>query len=269
MINFYKPEIAIIKNVKKETLKVKLFTLVPKSKKISKNFIFKPGQFMEVGLFGFGEAPFAICSSPFEKNFFQICVRKVGQLTEALHRLNKNNLLTFRGPFGNGFPEIKEKNILLVAGGLGLIPLRPLILSCLKKRFSNIFLFYGAKNPNDFLFKDEFKVWQKAGIKLYLTIDKKCPKWTGNVGVITALFNKVDLPKKTAAVLCGPPVMYKFVIEKLKEKNILDEKIWLSLERKMYCGVGVCQYCAIGSKYVCKDGPIFNYAEIKNIYGAI
>ncbi|MFN3301636.1 MAG: FAD/NAD(P)-binding protein [Patescibacteria group bacterium] len=267
MINFYKPELAIVKKIKKETPQVKLFTIAPKNPQILENF--KPGQFLEIGLANFGEAPLAICSPPFQKEFFQICVRRVGQVTEALHRLKEGDFITFRGPFGNGFPKIENKNLLLIAGGLGLIPLRSLILSLLTEGFSNISIFYGAKTPEDFLFQDEFEKWQRAGIKLFLTIDKKYPGWKGEVGLVTVLFDKVNIPKETTAILCGPPPMYKFVIEKLKEKGIPDESIWLSLERKMFCGIGICQHCAIGSKYVCQDGPVFNYSEIKDIYNAI
>ncbi|MEK9129901.1 MAG: FAD/NAD(P)-binding protein [Patescibacteria group bacterium] len=268
MINSYQLKTAIIKNIKSQTKEIKLFTLQFKKEEDQKNFFFTPGQFIEAGIFGFGEAPFAICSSNLNENFFQICVRKIGQLTTRLHNCKIGDEIQIRGPYGNGFPEIKNlENLLLIGGGIGLIPLRSIIQTIGNTRQNKIICFYGAKNCNDLLFKNEHKQW-KNFLDLHITLDKPDSKWNGNVGLITTLFDKIDLQTMTThqlkAFLCGPPIMYKFVIEKLKELKIPDENIFLSLERRMHCGIGICQHCAIDSKYVCKDGPVFNYKEIKN-----
>lgn len=278
MYNIYQPQLAKILKIKKQSPIVKLFTLQFKDKKLQKDFYWQPGQFIEVSVPGFGEGPFAFCSANQDKNFFELTIRAVGQLTNKIHQLKRGDQLMIRGPYGLGFPEIGENNALLVAGGLGIIPLRSLILTQIKKNLADkLMIFYGAKRPQDFLFRDEFKKWEKAGVKLYLTIDKFCPGWDGCVGVVTVLFDKVFgesqfLSKQTSnqlAILCGPPIMYKFVLEKLYQYGFKNENIYLSLERRMHCGVGICQHCAIGSKYVCKDGPVFQWSEIKDIEGAI
>jgi len=176
-----------------------------------------------------------------------------------------------RGPYGNGWPIITNSNILIVVGGLGLIPLRTLILG--KEKFlgknAKIQIFYGARLPQEMLFRYEFNKWRKKGVEMRLTIDNKCPDWVGCVGLVTTLFNHFQLIENVKALLCGPPVMYKSTLEKLKEKGIANQDIYLSLERRMHCGLGVCQHCAVGPYYTCKDGPVFRYDQIKNIIGAI
>ena len=278
MENIYQPQPAKIISIKSETPKVKHFKLKFLDKKLQKKFYCLPGQFVEVGLPGFGEAPFAPSSAFQDKYYFELSIRAVGLLTNKLSQLKNKDQILVRGPYGHGFPEIKEAETLLVAGGLGIIPLRSLILTQIKKNLgSKLTVFYGARTAKDFLFADEFKEWQKAGVKLYLTIDQPSPDWRGNVGVITSLFDKVfkNNPNlqsgrySDVAILCGPSLMYKFVLEKLLQYGFKDENIYLSLERRMHCGVGTCQHCAIGSKYVCKDGPVFKYKEIKDVSGAL
>lgn len=236
--------------------------------KPQKKIDFNPGQIIFAGLNGFGEGPFAICSNPDNKNI-EICVRKVGRLTSQLHKLKTGDYIELRGPIGNGWPSFAkasegkpiDQNYIFIVGGLGLLPLRSLILSAKNK----IQIFYGAKNPNEFLFKDEFDKWKKSGIDLQLTIDKPSPDWNGSVGVVTALFDQHEVIENALAFLCGPPIMFKFVTQKLKDKNFPTKDIYMSLERRMHCGIGVCQHCAVGHKYVCKDGPVFNYEELRNI----
>ncbi|MGC9048747.1 MAG: FAD/NAD(P)-binding protein [Patescibacteria group bacterium] len=276
MLNIYQPQPVKIIKIKKQSPVVKLFTLQFLDKNLQKHFFWQPGQFIEVGVPGFGEAPFALCSDPNEKRFFELSIRAVGQLTNKIYELKKGAQLFIRGPFGQGFPEIKNQSALLVVGGLGLVPLRSLILNQISKnQAKQLTIFYGAKTPQDFLFKDEFKKWQEAGVKLYLTIDKTYPGWAGCVGVVTVLFDKVfkhpnySPTANQQAFLCGPPVMYKFVLEKLHQYGFKDENIYLSLERRIHCGIGICQHCAIGSKYVCKDGPVFKWSEIKDIVNVV
>lgn len=269
MLNQYQTNPAIIKNIKTQATEVKLFTLEFKDKK---PLLFYPGQIIELSLPGFGEAPFAPCYTPDAKKF-QVCVRRVGRLTQKMHRLKKGDQVGIRGPYGRGYIKIPPaKNILLIAGGLGLIPLRPFILDYLLHlaRYPNqkVQLFYGARCLEDLLFKDEFSHWEKK-IDVCLTLDKGCKNWQHHLGVITDLFRCKKVINDAIAIVCGPPVMYKFVIQELKNKNFKDEDIYFSLERRLHCGLGVCQHCAIGPYYVCKDGPIFRYDEIKEINGAI
>lgn len=274
MFNPYQTQTAEIISIKQQTDFVKLFKLKLKNQKI---FKFTPGQMIVLSIPGFGEAPFALCNSP-ESKYLELSIRKVGRVTEKLHSLKIGEKVGLRGPYGQGWPvtkiknqKLERKNLLLVAGGLGIIPLRPLIL--VKDKFwsinTKIQIFYGARTVKDFLFKNEFKRWCRNGIDLQLTVDKGSPNWKGQVGPVTTLFDKFLLDDKAIAFLCGPPIMYKFVLEKLKEYNFANEDIYLSLERRMHCGIGVCQHCVIGTKYVCKDGPVFRYSEIKDIAGAL
>ena len=289
--NVYRPAWAKIKATKKEVKNIKLFTLEFLDKKIAKDFIFTPGQIIEAGLPGFGEAPLAICSAPPASigaghprqsaslsasiRVLAVAVRRMGQLTEQLHQLKVGDKIMIRGPFGRGFLDTKENNILLIVGGMGIIPLRSFILSQINQKLSDkITIFYGAKSPDDFLFKDEFFKWRKAGVKIYLTVDKRDKDWRGDAGPVTILFDNLaeknmTPPSKTLVILCGPRAMYRPAIEKLEQNSFSEQNIYLSLERRMHCGAGVCQHCAIGPKYVCKDGPVFPWSEIKNIYNAI
>ena len=235
----------------------------------------QPGQFVEVSLLGIGEAPISISSSPTKKGSFELAVRAVGNVTNALHRLAKGAIIGIRGPFGKGFPveEMKGKDILFVAGGIGLVPLRSLINYVLDKRsdFGRVLILFGAKTPAEQLFLDELALWRKrSDLEYWETVDRADGKWQGHVGVITTLFPKINInPEKTVAVIVGPPVMYRFAILEAQVKGIPDEQIIVSLERRMKCGVGKCGHCQINHLYVCQDGPVFKYAQIKDIKEAI
>jgi NAD(P)H-flavin reductase/formate hydrogenlyase subunit 6/NADH:ubiquinone oxidoreductase subunit I len=237
----------------------------------------KPGQFVEVSVFGIGEAPISLSSSPTKKETFEICVRKLGNVTTKLHNLNVGDKVGVRGPFGNGFDtdSLKGKDLLFIAGGLGIAPLRSLINYVFdnRKDFGRVFLLYGCKEPKELLFGDELvSMSSKENVEFKSTVNW-CPEnevWNGNLGVITTLIPQVDFdPEKTTAILCGPPVMYKFVIADLKKRNIPDDHIIMSLERRMKCGVGKCGHCQINQIYVCKDGPVFNYSKIKGVPEAL
>lgn len=268
MKNPYQPKIAVIKKIQPQTPGVKLYTLGFKDKKEKLDFI--PGQFIELGVQGFGEAPFAICSNPQEADF-QVCVRRAGSLTSKLSKLKVKDIVTVRGPYGNGFPQIRHKNLLLIAGGLGIIPLRALILSQVHKqteKIKKIQVFYGACDTGDLLFRSEYNAWKKI-VDLHIALEQASTELKCHIGLVTHLFENVQIIKNAAVFVCGPPIMYRFVLQKLEQAGFSSSDIFLSLERRMHCGIGVCQHCAVGSKYVCKDGPIFNYSEIKNIPGAI
>jgi len=236
---------------------------------------FEPGQFVEVSLRGVGEAPISICSSPTHRNSFELCVRAVGRLTRALHRLEAGDKIGIRGPFGVGFPitKLMGHDLLMVAGGIGIAPLRSLINYVMDNRrdFGKVQVLFGCKNPQNMLFKDEITTWQqRLDVNFSCTVDEADPEWMGNVGVITTLIPNVDIdPENTFAVIVGPPVMYRFVIAELLKKGIPEERIVLSLERHMKCGLGKCGHCQIHDIYCCQDGPVFFYSRIKNLKGAI
>jgi NAD(P)H-flavin reductase/formate hydrogenlyase subunit 6/NADH:ubiquinone oxidoreductase subunit I len=237
----------------------------------------KPGQFVEVSVFGIGEAPISLSSSPTKKETFELCVRKLGNVTTKLHKLNVGDKVGIRGPFGNGFDvaPLKGKDLLFIAGGLGIAPLRSLFNYVLdnRKDYGRVMLLYGCKEPKELLFGDELlALTSRKDVEFKSTVNW-CPEneiWNGNIGVITTLIPQVSFdPEKTTAILCGPPVMYKFVIADLKRSNMPDDHIIMSLERRMKCGVGKCGHCQINQIYVCKDGPVFNYSKIKGVPEAL
>ncbi|MEJ2706801.1 MAG: FAD/NAD(P)-binding protein [Anaerolineales bacterium] len=236
----------------------------------------KPGQFVQVSILGVGEAPISVSSSPSRSDgTFELCVRRVGSLTEALHRLEPGDPIWIRGPYGTGFPieRFRGKDLLFAPGGLGLAPARALIQEVLDQRskFGRVMILYGARNPSELLFTDELEQWQKyENVEVYLTVDHPSPGWQGNVGVITTLFPKVHVyAPNTVAITVGPPVMYRFVLIELLSLGIKEGNIWLSLERRMKCGVGKCGHCQIHHLYACVDGPCFTYAQIKHLTEAL
>lgn len=232
----------------------------------------KPGQFVEVSLAGIGEAPLSISSPPTKKNTFELVVRRLGSLTRALHRLPVGARAGIRGPFGTSFPVdtvLLGKDILFICGGIGFVPVRSAIWHVLHNRrsYGRVMILVGTKTPDRRLFADEIDQWcAYPDVVFSETVDRTDDKWKGNVGVVTTLIPKltIDLPR-TVAVICGPPVMYKFVIIELKEIGIREDAIFLSLERLMKCGVGKCGHCQINHLYMCQDGPVVRYADISKV----
>ncbi len=240
------------------------------------NFGHQPGQFLEVSIFGKGEAPISISSPSTRPDTLEICVRRAGKVTNALFEMDRGAVFSIRGPYGRGFPldKLKGHNLLLIAGGLGLAPLRSLLLHALDRRsdFNDIILMYGTNNPDNVLFKYELlSFYDRDDIKYLYSVDRDDEGiWKQYVGVVTGLFEKAKLsPEDTYAVLCGPPIMYRFVLQKLLKLGFSKDHIYMSLERMMKCGVGKCGHCAIGDKYCCMDGPVFPYTEIESIKEAI
>ncbi|MDD2806124.1 MAG: FAD/NAD(P)-binding protein [Elusimicrobiales bacterium] len=232
----------------------------------------EPGQFVQVELYGVGEAPISVCSSPTKRGSFELTVRAAGRLTKHMHSLGKGDWLGIRGPFGKPFPVklMTGNDLLFVAGGLGIAPLRSLINYVMDNRreFGKVDILLGCKTPTDMLFGDEIKAWQKRlDVNFSCTVDRTAPDWKGNVGLITSLIPGVTInPEKTFGVVVGPPIMYKFVIAELLKKNLPERQIILSLERHMKCGMGKCGHCQIDhpkNYYCCKDGPTFTYEEVK------
>ncbi len=271
--SIYLPTYGVIRNVRPMTSMEKLFDItLPEGLSLGH----KPGQFVEVSLLGVGEAPISICSSPSRSNgSFQLCVRRAGDVTGLLHALTPGSPVGIRGPFGTGFPieRFRGKDMLFAPGGLGLAPLRSLINQVLDERsdFGRVIVLYGARSPSELLFTDELAAWKERGdVEIHLTVDRGDDTWKGNVGVITTLFPKIEIhPRNTVAVTVGPPVMYRFVLMELLGKGISDGNIWLSLERRMKCGVGKCGHCQINQLYVCQSGPAFSYAQIKHLGEAL
>ena len=267
------PEIARIEKIESLTALEKAFTIqLPQGKSLNH----RPGQFVEVSALGVGEAPISISSSPSRSNgMVELCVRKVGDVTNALHRLRPGDKVGIRGPFGRGFPieNFRGKDMLFAPSGLGLAPLRSLINQVLDERahFGRVIILYGARNPSELLFKDELRLWAERGdVELHLTVDRGDENWTGHIGVITTLFKDITVhPRNTVAVTIGPPVMYRFVLMELLGTGIPEGNIWLSLERRMKCGVGKCGHCQINNVYTCQSGPSFSYKEIKGLEEAL
>lgn len=236
----------------------------------------QPGQFVELSVFGVGEAPISISSSPSRSNgTFELCVRRAGSVTGAMHRLEPGDIVGLRGPLGRGFPiqRFRGKDLLFAPGGLGLAPLRSLIQQVLddRRNFGKITILYGARHPSELLFTDELEQWRnQPNVEVHLTVDRPDDDWKGNVGVITTLFPRISLyALNTVAVTVGPPVMYRFVLMELLGKGIPEGNIWLSLERRMKCGVGKCGHCQMNHLYACTDGPAFCYAQIKGVEEAL
>lgn len=265
---------ATIKKIKIESdaKDTKTFDVVIDDEKARANFKHKPGQFAQISVFGYGEGPISITSSPTQESL-EFCVKKMGVMTSALHSLSEEDKIGIRGPYGNSFPvdKMKGKNIVFVAGGIGLAPLRSLISYMLdeknRKAFLDITIIYGARSPGDLLFKYELAEWGKRqDLSYHVTVDKGDDKWKGKVGFVPQLLKEVSPDSKDAVALtCGPPIMIKFVLKDLLDLGFKEEEIITTLEMRMKCGIGKCGRCNIGRVYVCKDGPVFSLAQLNQM----
>ena len=270
--SIYLPEPATIVGSRQMTEMERFFSIKLDSGKALGH---KPGQFAEFSLPGIGEAPISISSSPTQGDEFELVVRNVGNVTGAMHGMEAGAKLGVRGPFGTTFPfeEAKGKDVLCVAGGIGLVPVRSMINYVLDNRadYGRLIILFGARSPAERLFTDELEQWKDRGdVEFLETVDRGDESWTGSVGVITVLIPKLELDvANTVAVICGPPVMYKFVLLSLWDHKLPNDQVFVSLERRMKCGVGKCGHCQIGPYYVCQDGPVFRYSDIAHIKEAI
>ena len=265
------PELAVIQQIHPLTDKEKVFRIAFKDESIGRAFAYKPGQFVELTVFGVGEAPISICSAANGDGKFELCVRAVGNVTNSLHALKPGDVVGIRGFYNRGFPieRMLGNDVILIAGGLGIAPLRSLIQHIAQRRnhYGEVTILNGARCPAELLFADEYEQWRdEGGFDVRITVDEGDDTWKGNVGVVTTLFDglRVD-PTRTYAAVCGPPVMYKFVIRELERIKIPEDRTFLSFERRMECGIGKCMHCAIGSKLVCIDGPVFNLREVRDL----
>lgn len=265
----YVPDVGRVDSVRRLTERESLFTfLIDRPKGLQHT----PGQFIHIHAFGIGEAPISVSSPPGQTENFELCIRRAGSVTGALHLLRPGDRVGIRGPFGKGYDveALKGRDILFVAGGLGLAPLRSLIKHVIdekqRKEFGNITILCGAKQPTELLFTEELEAWQaRKDIRCEVTVDVRDALWQGNVGVITTLLPKLKALdfRNTVAAICGPPVMYKFVTVGLLELGLPEGHIYLSLERNMKCGIGKCGHCQVNNIYVCREGPVFNYTRLK------
>lgn len=267
MKNIYLPQTAKILSVKNLSANVKLFRLkIKQNLPLQNGLCFIPGQFALIGVWGYGEAPFGLASSPFQNQYLEVVVREAGTVTKQLHKLKKGDEVTFRGPYGNGFPLdfFEGKDLVMITGGCGIPPIVSLIEYVIKNRknFNNVYLLYGAATPQDILMKEKMKEWRKS-IEVLLTVDRGDKSWKGNVGLVSNLVRHIKIePQNTAAAMCGPGPMDKALENILKPVGVSDRRIFVSEERRMQCGIGKCQHCTCGEKYVCLDGPVFNFDEI-------
>ncbi len=271
--NIYLPKTAVLDRVVSEIAEVKTFFWRfedPSEQTAFKRF--RPGQFAQVSLFGVGEFPTSLPPSPTEDETF-FTVRQVGSCTSALHSLKPGDKFAVRGPYGNGFAlqEYYGRNLVFVAGGIGLIPLRSCIIHALanREKYKRIQIFYGSKTPKELMYISNLREWEKAaGVECYLTVDRGDATWEGNVGVVGSLFKRPGVEvavENTTAFVCGPPIMFRFVIKDLLAMGFEECDIVSTLERYMKCGVGKCGHCCIGVAYVCVDGPVFTYEQIKKL----
>lgn len=255
-----------ILGLKQMTENVKLFEIALEG---GQRLVHEPGQFVMVSVFGAGEIPISVSSSPTNNGYFEICVRAAGKVTNALHKLKVGDMTGIRGPYGKGFPVrmLEGNDLLIIACGLGIAPLRSLIRYVFDNRenFGKVHILYGCRNPGTMLFLDEIKDWKKLkDVYFECIVDQPTPDWTGKVGLITTLIPGVRIdPERTFVTLVGPPAMYKPAIQELLSRNVPEGHILISLERHMKCGVGKCGHCQIQNLYCCQDGPVFNYGEIK------
>jgi len=270
--NPYLPHLARIVRIYRMVPDNHLFTIRFLDDRLAESFRHRPGQFLMVSVPGAGEAPISISSSPSRSGILELCVRRVGRLTNALYRMKTNDVVGIRGPYGNGFPieAIAGNDILFAAGGLGMAPLRSLIWYALdnRDRFRNITLMYGSKTPADMLFREELEsLVDRTDIRCLLTVDAD-PNggWKNYVGLLPSLFDHVTIePATTYAAVCGPPIVYRFILRRLLDLGFSKDRILMSLERRMKCGIGMCGHCSIGYKYTCLHGPIFTYWDAINL----
>ncbi len=271
--NPYLPAPARIMRVQELTSDIRLYDLRFVDSPLADAFLFRPGQFVELSVVGVGEGPFSLPSSPTRRGIFQLGIRRVGTLTNYLFdHVIEGDTVGIRGPLGNGFPvEVFEgQDVLLVAGGLGMVPLRGLLQYLIdqRDRFGRVMLLYGTRSPEQVLFREELESLARRGdAEILLSVDQTQGRtWAGRVGVVTELLDLVQFDvARTYAIACGPPVFYKFMLEKLVARGFGRHRIFLSLERRMECGVGKCGHCAVGYTFTCLHGPVFSYWDAINL----
>jgi NAD(P)H-flavin reductase len=271
--NTYLPYLMTIEKVTKEAPGVKTFRLKFQDEEEAATFEFKAGQFGEYSAFGDGESTFCIASSPTRKGYIECTFRDTGRVTSGLASLEEGSTMGFRGPYGNIFPldAWKGKNLVFIAGGIALPPMRCVIWNALdlRENFGDITIIYGAKTVNDLVYKSELKEWaNRPDVKMVTTVDPggQTADWTGEIGFVPTIVEKVaPAAENTIAIVCGPPIMIKFTFPVLEKLGFKDDQVYTTLENRMKCGVGKCGRCNVGKLYICKDGPVFSKEELNLI----
>jgi len=269
--NAYLPRQAYIKRIIKENSTVKTLECVFEDEIFNTDFTYLPGQFMMLSVPHCGEAPISLSSSPTQPGSFDLSIRKAGKLTGAVHDLRTGDMVGVRGPYGRPFPmdDLRGHNLLFVAGGIGMAPLRSAIRFCLDKAedYGDITVLYGCKHPHEICFNSDLAGWRQSGlVRCLLTVDEGNRDWDGRVGLVTGLLDEVDLDgANDKAIVCGPGVMIRFVLQRLEAMGFHDTNMITTLERHMKCGIGICGHCHFEGKMVCTDGPIFTRAELPDL----
>lgn len=269
--NAYLPKRAVIKEIFEENELVRTFTVKFADEIYNANFTFQPGQFLMLSVPHCGEAPFSISSSPTRNGSFTLTIRRAGKLTGEIFALQPGDMIGIRGPYGKPFPmaDLIGHNLVFVAGGIGLAPLRSVIEYCTDSRedYKDITVLYGCKTPGEFCFMNDLQEWDDGGlIHSRLTVDEACNEWNGCVGLVTSLLDQLEIAdEKTKALLCGPGVMIRFVIERLLGMGMKKDDIVTTLERHMKCGIGICGHCHYEEKMICTDGPVFTATQLSNL----
>ncbi|MCB9502072.1 MAG: FAD/NAD(P)-binding protein [Deferribacteres bacterium] len=264
------PQSFRIERIKNETDDT--FTVELQPSKNVMDLSFHAGQFNMLYIYGVGEIPISISGDPCSQDSLVHTTRVVGTVTKAMRKLRVGDLVGVRGPFGNPWPveEAKGKDVVLIAGGIGLAPIRPVVNYIIANRhaFKNVVMLYGTRTPKDILYPREIKLWEKKHrIHTFVTVDRAIGNWDGNVGVVTKLVARAPFdPQNALAMACGPEVMMRFTVRELQKRGIVDENIYVSTERNMKCGIGHCGHCQFGSEFVCKDGPVFRYDKIAHLF---
>ncbi len=264
------PELFRIQNVRRETADT--FTMTFEAVDGQQAFRFRAGQFNMLYLFGVGEIPISISGDPTRPGALVHTTRAVGTVTRALKRLRPGDLIGIRGPFGSAWPvqEAEGADVVIVAGGIGLAPLRPVMYTVLARRekYGRIVLMYGTRTPEDILFRRELETWRgKFDLDVYVTVDRAMGRWRGHVGVVTTLIRKATFdPHSTVAMVCGPEIMMRYSVLELHRRGVPLSAVYISMERNMKCAVGFCGHCQFGPHFICKDGPVFRYDRVQNIF---
>ena len=268
--DIYLPRQAKVEQIIVENSQISTFVLTFSDRQYNDAFHYQPGQFMMVSMPHCGEAPISISSSPTRPGSIHLSVRRAGKLTTAMHTLRTGDALALRGPYGRPFPmeQLHGKDLLFVAGGIGLAPLRGVLNTCLDQRdqFDKLTVLYGSRTPSDIAFKNDLSQWQKQGVDCRLTVDAPEPGWNGTVGLVTSLLDdmKPELDK-SIALICGPPLMFRAVLGKLASMGFGDHQVLTTMERHMKCGVGICRHCHMDGKLACVDGPVFSLTELRKL----
>ena len=264
------PKVGVVTDIRKDTPDVKTFRVVGTDGK--KLFQHMPGQCAMVSVPGVGECMFSITSSPTNEEYMEFSIKKCGCVTEVLHAMEVGQQVTIRGPYGNGFPvdtELAGKDLLFIAGGIGLAPLHSVINYCrhYRDRYGKIDIVYGSRSKDDLVdYNEIISEWMNEdGIKVHLTIDREQEGWDGHVGFVPNYVKELNFSLSKTVIICGPPIMIKFTLAGLKEQGFKETQVYTTMELRMKCGVGKCGRCNIGSKYVCKDGPVFRFDQLDEL----